>query len=165
MPNTTASTQRPSRTVEVFAIRSEDDLDRALAEIDALMDVEHLSDVDRDRLEVLTTLVEAFEDKHHPIPPPNAIEAIRFRLDQLGFHTPAAQAKALASLLGSRSRAYEILHRKRGLSAQMVTKIWRRLGVPLESLVRGMTVRSRSTPRNRGAAKRPAHTARRTGSS
>ena len=127
------------------------------------MDVEHPSDVERDRLEVLTTLVEAFEDKHHPIAPPNAIEAIRFRLDQLGFHTPAAQAKTLARLLGSRSRAYEILHGKRGLSAQMVTKIWRRLDVPLESLVRGMTMRNRSSAR--GRAKRSDHVPRRTGSS
>ncbi len=163
MPNTTASTPRPSRTVEVFPVRSEDDLNRALAEIDALMDVEHPSDAERDRLEVLTILVEAFEDKHHPIAPPNAIEAIRFRLDQLGFHTPAAQAKTLARLLGSRSRAYEILHGKRGLSAQMVTKIWRRLDVPLESLVRGMTMRNRSSAR--GRAKRSDHVPRRTGSS
>jgi len=149
--------------VEVFPVRSEDDLNRALAEIDALMDVEHPSDAERDRLEVLTILVEAFEDKHHPIAPPNAIEAIRFRLDQLGFHTPAAQAKTLARLLGSRSRAYEILHGKRGLSAQMVTKIWRRLDVPLESLVRGMTMRNRS--RARGRSKRSDHVPRRTGSS
>jgi HTH-type transcriptional regulator / antitoxin HigA len=163
MPNTTGSTPRPSRTVEVFPIRSEDDLGRALAEIDALLDVEHPTDVERDRLEVLTTLAEAFEDKHHPIGPPNAIEAIRFRLDQLGFHTPATQAKTLARLLGSRSRAYEILHGKRGLSAQMVTKIWRRWDVPLESLVRGMTVRNRSTVR--GRANRSNQVPRRTGSS
>jgi antitoxin component HigA of HigAB toxin-antitoxin module len=78
MPNTTASTQRPSRPIEVFPIRSEEDLDRTLQIIDALLDIEHPSDAERDRLEVLTALVEGYEEKHHPIPPPGAIEAIRF---------------------------------------------------------------------------------------
>jgi HTH-type transcriptional regulator / antitoxin HigA len=155
MPNTTVSTQRPSKPVEVFPIRSEEDLERALEIIDSLLDIEDPSDAERDRLEVLTALVEAYEDKHHPIPPPGAIEAIRFRLDQLGFQTPAAQSKALTPLLGSRSRVYEVLHGRRGLSSQMVTKLWRRFDVPLESLVRGMAVRKVRRSRRRTGRRRP----------
>jgi HTH-type transcriptional regulator/antitoxin HigA len=160
MPNTTASTPRPSRSVEVFPIRSDEDLDRALRDIDALMDLEHPSDADEDRLEVLVVLAEAYEEKRHPIAAPNAIDAVRFRLDQLGFHTPAAQAGALAGVLGSRSRVYEVLHGKRGLSPSMVTRLWRRFDVPLESLVRGMT--ARKTPRRQ---RRGRQGKRRTGSS
>ncbi len=160
MPNTTASTSRPSRAVEVIPIRSDADLDRALREIDALMDLEHPSDSEEDRLEVLAILAEAYEERRHPIRPPNATDAIRFRLDQLGFHTPAAQAAALAGVLGSRSRVYEVLHGKRGLSSSMVTRLWRSFDVPLESLVRGMTVRK--TARRPRRARQPK---RRTGSS
>jgi HTH-type transcriptional regulator/antitoxin HigA len=160
MPNTTASTPRPSRAVEIIPIRSDEDLDRALREIDALMDLEHPSDSDEDRLEILAILAGAYEEKRHPIPPPNAIDAIRFRLDQLGFHTPGAQAAALAGVLGSRSRVYEVLQGKRGLSSSMVTRLWRRFDVPLESLVRGMTVR-KNTARHR----RPRQGKTRTGSS
>jgi HTH-type transcriptional regulator / antitoxin HigA len=154
MPNTTASTPRPSRPIEVLPIRSEEDLERTLEIIDALLDLEHPSDAERDRLEVLTALAEAYEDRHHPIPPPGAIDAILFRLDQLGFRTAAAQAKALTPLLGSRSRVYEIMHGKRGLSPKMVTKLWRRFEVPLESLVRGMTVRKRRGARRRTVRRR-----------
>jgi len=146
--------QRPSRVVEVFAIRSEDDLERALAAIDGLLDAETPSDTDRDRLEVLTALVEAYEDKHHPIPLPGAIDAIRFRLDQLGFQTAAAQSKALVPVLGSRSRVHEILHGKRALSPQMVARLWRKFEIPLESLVRGMAVRTRPRPARRAVAGR-----------
>jgi HTH-type transcriptional regulator/antitoxin HigA len=155
MPNTTASTQRPSRPIEVFPIRSEDDLERTLETIETLLDIEHPSDAERDRLEVLTALAEAYEEKHHPVGTPGAIEAIRFRLDQLGFQTPGAQAKALTPALGSRSRVYEILHGKRGLSPQMVTKLWRRFEIPLESLVRGMAVRKVRSRKGRSRARNP----------
>lgn len=124
------------------------------------MDLERPSDADKDRLEVLAMLAEAYEEKRHPIPAPNAIDAIRFRLDQLGFHTPAAQANALAGVLGSRSHIYEILHGKRGLSSSMVTRLWRHFDVPLESLVRGMTLR-----KNMRRPRRARQGKRRTGSS
>lgn len=131
----------------MFPIRSGDDLQRALEIIDGLLDLEHPSDGERDRLEILTSLVEAYEERHHPIPPPGALEAIRFRLDQLGFQTPAAQTRALIPALGSRSRVYEILQGKRDLSPQMVTKLWRRFEIPLESLVRGMAIRKVRRPK------------------
>ncbi len=147
----TASTQRQSRRVEVFAIRSDDDLDRALEEIDRLMDLEDPTPRDQDRLEVLVTLVEAYEETHYPVPLPTAIEAIKFRLDQMGFRSPAEQTKALAGALGSRSRAYEVMHKQRGLSTQMIVKLWRRFAIPLESLITGVTVRQsrRTKQRNR----------------
>ena len=146
--------QRPSRGVEVFPIRSADDLERALATIDSLLDLDHPSESDRDRLEVLTALVEAYEDRHHAIPPPGAVDAIRFRLDQLGFQTSSAQTKALAPVLGSRSRVHEILHGRRALSPQMVTKLWRKFDIPLESLVRGMAARKARRSMRRPTGKR-----------
>jgi HTH-type transcriptional regulator/antitoxin HigA len=130
--------------VEVFAIRSDADLDRALGAIAALLDARNPSDEERDRLLVLTTLVEAYEDAHHPIPPPRATEAIRFRLEQQGLVTPAQQARALRPIIGSRSRVYEVLHGRRALSAQMVLKLWRTLGIPLESLIGGMSLRKKA---------------------
>ncbi len=141
MPNMTASTQRQSREVEVFAIHSDEDLDRALEEINRLMDLEEPTQDQRDRLEVLTTLVEAYEEQRSPIPPPTAIEAIKFRLDQMGFTSPSEQTKALVPVLGSRSRVYEVMHKRRGLSAQMIIKLWRKFDIPLESLITGATLR------------------------
>src|SRR5438552_2282812 len=129
MPTTTTST-RPRFRIEVFPIRSDADLEGALAEIAALMDTSNLDEAGEARLEVLSTLVEAYENEHEPIAPPNAADAIRFRLEQLGLTT-----KALESVLGTRARVYEILNGKRTLSAQMMVKLNRKFGVPLESLV------------------------------
>jgi HTH-type transcriptional regulator/antitoxin HigA len=155
MPTTTASTRRRS-SVEVFPIRSDQDLEKTLEEIGKLMDEPHLDAAGQDRLEVLSTLAEAYEDEHHPIPPPTAVEAIKFRLDQLGL-TP----KALEPILGSRSRVYEVLHGKRAISTEMMAKLWSRFDVPLEALIRGAARRSskqllrRSRRRAPDAVRRP----------
>lgn len=148
MPNTTASTQPRSR-VQVFAIRSEADHALALAEIAALMDQTRLAREGEDRLEILSTLVEAYEEAHHPIPSPRAADAIVFRLEQLGLTT-----KALEPILGSRARVHEILTGKRTLSAQMMKKLHQKFAIPLESLIEAAAKRvGRNMVRARAAAK------------
>jgi HTH-type transcriptional regulator/antitoxin HigA len=80
---------------------------------------------------VLATLVDAYESKHFPIDPPDPIEAIRFRLDQQGL-----DASALVGVIGGRSRVYEVMHRKRGLSLEMIRRLHERFGIPAEVLIR-----------------------------
>jgi HTH-type transcriptional regulator/antitoxin HigA len=81
-------------------------------------------------LDVLTTLVEAFEAKHYAICPPDPIDAIKFRMDQLGL-----TRKDLETMLGGRGRVSEILAKKRSLSLEMIRRLHRKLHIPLESLI------------------------------
>ena len=81
-------------------------------------------------MEVLETLVEAWKDKHIPIPPPDPVEAIRFRMDQLGL-----RQRDLARILCSRARASEILNRRRGPSLTMIKQLHRELGIPGDFLL------------------------------
>lgn len=113
----------------IAPIKTARDYERTLRRIEALMDAKPDSKAG-DELDVLTTLVEAYEAKHHPIYPPDPIEAIKFRMDQLGM-----TRKDLESLLGGRGRVSEILARKRGLSLEMIRRLHRELRIPLESLV------------------------------
>jgi HTH-type transcriptional regulator / antitoxin HigA len=83
-----------------------------------------------DQLEVLTMLIEQYESRKYPIPPPHPIEAIKFRLEQLG-KTPAD----LAEVLGYRSRVSEILNGKRKLNLDMIRALHEKLHIPLESLI------------------------------
>jgi HTH-type transcriptional regulator/antitoxin HigA len=83
-----------------------------------------------DELDVLVTLVEAFEDRHFPIADPDPIAAIQFRMDQMGL-----TRKDLEPMLGSRGRVSEVLTGRRPLSIQMIRRLNRELGIPLESLV------------------------------
>lgn len=83
-----------------------------------------------DRLEVLVTLVEAYEQKHYKIEPPDPVEAIKFRLEQLGL-----KQSDLAKYLGGRSRASEVLNRKRKLTVDMMRSLRKHLDIPAESLL------------------------------
>lgn len=83
-----------------------------------------------DELEVLSILVEAYEKKHYPIPPPHPLEAIKFRLEQLGLNE-----KELAALLGGRSRKSEILSGRRKLSLAMIRELHDKLNIPAETLI------------------------------
>ena len=81
-------------------------------------------------LEVLVTLVEAYEEKKYKIDPPDPIEAIKFRMEQLGL-----QQSDLAEVLGGRNRVSEILNRKRNLTANMMRQLHKKFNVPAESLL------------------------------
>ncbi|MDP9230853.1 MAG: transcriptional regulator [Bacteroidota bacterium] len=83
-----------------------------------------------DELEVLSILVEAYEKKHFPLPPPHPIEAIKFRLEQSGIHE-----KELNKILGGRSRKSEILSGKRKLSLNMIRELHEKLNIPAETLI------------------------------
>ena len=83
-----------------------------------------------DELEVLSILVEFYEKKHYPIPPPHPIEAIKFRLEQMG-----TDEKELTSILGGRSRKSEILSGRRKLSLNMIRELHDKLHIPAETLI------------------------------
>jgi len=83
-----------------------------------------------DELEVLSILVEAYEKKHYPIPPPHPIEAIKFRLEQMGV-----DEKELTAILGGRSRKSEILSGRRKLSLSMIRELHDKLNIPAETLI------------------------------
>lgn len=83
-----------------------------------------------DELEVLSILVETYEKEHYPIPPPHPIEAIKFRLEQMGINE-----KELTSILGGRSRKSEILSGRRKLSLAMIRELHNKLNIPAETLI------------------------------
>jgi HTH-type transcriptional regulator/antitoxin HigA len=83
-----------------------------------------------DELDLLVTLVESYEMKHHPIPPPDPIDAIKFRMEQMGMNKAD-----MVKYLGSQSRVSEILNRKRSLTLKMVRSLCKGLKIPAEILI------------------------------
>lgn len=116
--------------MDIRPIKTESDYDAALGEIDKLMDAEP-DTPDGDRLDVLVTLVEAYEKKHWAINPPDPIEAIKLRMEQRGM-----SRTELGRILGRGSgRGSEVLNRKRPLSVGMMRKAHTALDIPAESLL------------------------------
>lgn len=115
--------------MDIRPIKSEQDYEMALTEVASLMDAD-LDTPEGDRLDLLATLIEAYEAKHYPIALPDPIEAIRFRMEQLGL-----TRKDLEPLLGSRARVAKILNRKRSLSIGMIRKLHISLRIPAEILI------------------------------
>jgi HTH-type transcriptional regulator/antitoxin HigA len=120
---------------EVRPIRSKRDHAAALKEVERLWGAK-AGTRDGDRLDVLVTLIEAYEEEHYPIDPPDPIEAIKFRMEQQGL-----TRRDLEEIIGTRTRIAEVLNRKRGLSIAMIRRLNERLGIPAEVLIR----RSRKT--------------------
>jgi HTH-type transcriptional regulator/antitoxin HigA len=89
-----------------------------------------------DRLEILTTLVEAYEEARFPMDLPDPIEAIKFRLEQQG-----RDLKSLVGVLGSRTRVYEVMRRDRPLSLTMIRQLHKHLNIPAEVLIRPLRVK------------------------
>jgi HTH-type transcriptional regulator/antitoxin HigA len=116
--------------MEIKPIRTNADHERALREIQRLWGAKE-GTADGDRLDVLATLVDAYEQKHFPIDAPEPIEAIRFRLEQQGL-----DERALVGVIGGRSRVYEVMQRKRPLSLDMIRRLNERFGIPAEVLIR-----------------------------
>ena len=115
---------------EVKPIRTTEDYDRALAEIEELWGAKY-GTPEGDRLDVLATLVEAYEADHFPMDPPDPIDAIKFRMEQQGL-----TRKDLEPIIGTRTRVAEVLNRKRNLSIAMIRRLHARLGIPAEVLIR-----------------------------
>jgi HTH-type transcriptional regulator/antitoxin HigA len=115
---------------EIKPIRSEADYAEALSEVERLWGAPS-GTLDGDRLDVLATLMDAYEDEHHPIDPPDPIEAIKFRMEQQGL-----TRKDLEAIIGTRTRVAEILNRRRGLSIAMIRRLHEKLGISAEVLIR-----------------------------
>jgi HTH-type transcriptional regulator / antitoxin HigA len=115
--------------MDIRPIYNDSDHERAVARIDALFDAEP-GTPEHDELDVLATLVDAYEAEHHPVDPPTPVEAIRFRLEQ-GDLTRAE----LAELLGSRAKVAEVLGKQRALSKVMIVRLHERLGIAYEVLL------------------------------
>lgn len=118
--------------MEIHPIRTEADYDAAIAEIERLWGAEPGTD-DGDKLDILATLVEKYEDEHWPIDTVRVdpIDMLNYLIEE-GGHTQAE----LAELLGSRSRASEILNRRRALTVEMIFRISEAWKVPAELLIR-----------------------------
>jgi HTH-type transcriptional regulator/antitoxin HigA len=111
-------------------IRNEEMYDEALAFVSSLMDAKPGSKQEEE-LELWSLLIEQYEKEHHPIEDPDPIEAIRFRMDQLGLHR-----KDLEPFIGQKSKVSEVLNRKRPLSLPMIRSLHSFLGIPAAVLVR-----------------------------
>ena len=115
--------------MDIKPIKTEADYRSTLVEIDGLMMAE-ADTPEGDRLDILVTLVEAYEAKHYPIEAPDPIEAIKFCMEQGGL-----TVKDLVPSIGQPNRVYEVLNRKRGLTIEMIRNLHRNLGIPAESLI------------------------------
>lgn len=116
--------------MNVKPIRTESDYRETLAIIEGLMSAAPGSP-EGDRLEVLTTLVEDYESRHYPLDFPDAIEAIKFEMEQKNL-----TARNLEPMIGKSNRVYEVLNRKRALTVKMIWKLNQQLGIPAESLIK-----------------------------
>lgn len=116
--------------MQIKPIKTEADNEAALARIEQLFDAEP-DTPEGDELEILATLVHAFEEEHYPIAPPDPIEAIKFRMEQQGL-----KDVDLVPYFGQRSRVSEILNRKRKLTITMIRKLNEGLKIPLDCLIK-----------------------------
>lgn len=116
--------------MNIKPIKTKADHRAALKEIETLM-MAKLNTPEGERLDVLVTLVEAYERKHYAIELPDPVEAIKFAMEQRGL-----SVKDLVPMIGGTNRIYEVLNRKRPLSLKMIWRLHKNLGIPAESLIR-----------------------------
>jgi HTH-type transcriptional regulator / antitoxin HigA len=116
--------------IDLKPIRTTADYEVALGLLEQLWGAEANSP-ESDQLDILATLIEAYEAKNYPIDPPDPIEAIKFRMEQLGL-----KRKDLEEVIGTRTRIAEVLNRKRDLSIGMIRRLHDRFGIPAEVLIR-----------------------------
>jgi HTH-type transcriptional regulator / antitoxin HigA len=114
----------------VKPIRTEADYEAALAEVERLWGAK-AGTPKGDRLDVLATLIDAYENEHYPMDPPDPIQAIKFRMDQQGL-----SRKDLEGIIGTRTRIAEVLNGRRGLSINMIRRLNQKLGIPADILIR-----------------------------
>ena len=116
--------------MDIKPIKTKKDYEEALKAVEGLMGASRGSP-EGDRLDVLVTLVEAYEARHFPLDLPDPVAAIRFVMEQRGL-----SVKDLVPYIGQPNRVYEILSHKRPLTMAMAWKLHRGLGIPAESLIR-----------------------------
>ncbi len=115
--------------MNIKPIKNESDYKRALKRVDKIWEAKPKTD-EGDELSILAVLIEKYEDEKYKIAPPDPVEAIKFRMEQLGM-----KKTDLARYLGGRNRSTEILQRKRRLSVGMMRSLHQRLNIPAESLL------------------------------
>jgi len=115
--------------MEIKPIKTEKDYNQALERLETIFDAKPGS-VEGDELEVLGILIDRYENEHFPIGLPDPIEAIKFRMEQMGFNQ-----NDLARIVGFKSRASEILNRKRKLSLEMIRQLHNELNIPTDVLI------------------------------
>jgi HTH-type transcriptional regulator / antitoxin HigA len=119
------------KTMEITPIRTEKDYRAALRVVSTLVDQDPSPDTpEGERLDVLSTLIEAYERKHHPIDLPDPVEAIKFRMDQAGL-----SVKDLEPMIGQSNRVYEVLNHKRPLTLRMIRNLNKGLGISAQVLI------------------------------
>ncbi len=124
--------------MDIRPLHSEAEYDIALKDIERYFDMEpEPGTAASDRFDLLALVIADYEARHWPIEPPDPVEAIRYRMEQAGY-----SQRDLAALLGSRSRASEILARKRPLTLQMAWKLNREWGIPAETLIQPYSLNS-----------------------
>ncbi|MEJ0077725.1 MAG: transcriptional regulator [Alphaproteobacteria bacterium] len=116
--------------MEIEPIKNDRGYRRTLKEIEGLMKAKR-DTPEGDRLDILVTLVEAWEQKHYPLDLPDPVEAIKFHMDQKGL-----APRDLIPFIGSRNRVYEVLNRRRPLTLKMIRQLHEGLGIPAESLIK-----------------------------
>jgi HTH-type transcriptional regulator / antitoxin HigA len=132
--------------MKVKPIRSESDYQAALRRIEELWG-SPIGSSQGDELEVLVTLVEAFEREHYPVDLPDPLDAIKFRLEQNG-----SNIRALVGVIGQRTRVYEVMRGDRPLSLNMIRKLHQDLQIPADVLIQ--PARKKPVRQHRGSMKR-----------
>ena len=120
--------------MDIRSIKTEEDYEWALAEVDALLDAK-MDTPESDRFDVLVTLVEAYEDEHYSIPSPDPIEMIKYYMESRGL-----TRRDLEPYIGTRARVSEILNKKRPLTLKMIQRLHTGLGFSGDVLLQPMAV-------------------------
>ena len=115
--------------MEIKVIKTEEDYNKTLKRLEEVFDAP-VNSPQGDEAELLTLLIEKYEEEHYPIESPDPIEAIRFRMEQMNMNK-----KDLAEVIGYKSRVSEILSRKRKLSLNMIRQLHKKLRIPYDSLL------------------------------
>ncbi len=139
--------------MEIKPIKNERDYERALRRVESLWKSPEGSP-DGDEVDVLATLIEAYEREHYPMDMPDPVEAIKFRLEQQG-----KDSRALVGVIGQRTRVYEVLRGKRSLSLNMIRELYDKFGIPANVLIqpgrnRGKSAGRRTSRQLRGSGLR-----------
>ena len=116
-------------SAEIRPIRSPQDYEAALEEVERLWGAKSETP-EGDRLDVLATLIDAYEAERYPMDPPDPVEAIKFRMEQQGL-----TRRDLEALIGTRTRVSEVLNGRRGLSLAMIRRLHSKLGISAETLI------------------------------
>jgi HTH-type transcriptional regulator/antitoxin HigA len=116
--------------MNIKPIKTDADYRAALKEVESLMTAEP-NTPEGEKLDILVTLIEAYERKHFPLDLPDPVEAIKFEMEQKGL-----TVKDLEPMIGKSNRVYEVLNRKRALTLRMIQKLHQELGIPAESLIK-----------------------------